>query len=240
VNVVITGASRGIGYEMAKLFVQKGHDVVGISRNISSINTLKDALSAGGSKGSLHSLQFDLMSGEYAEILVPYIQNQLERVDLLINNAGLLINKKIQDLKDDDVNTMFAVNVVAVLKLVQHLLPFMGGDNQSHIINIGSMGGYQGSSKFSGLSAYSASKGALAILSECMAEEFEQLNITSCCLALGAVNTEMLGLAFPGYEAPTDADEMAEHIVNLCDKGLKQLHGKIIPITGEEMDNPVG
>jgi NAD(P)-dependent dehydrogenase (short-subunit alcohol dehydrogenase family) len=92
------------------------------------------------------------------------------------------------------------------------------------------MGGFQGSSKYRGLSYYSASKAALSCLSECLAEEFREDGIIVNCLALGSVQTEMLEEAFPGYEAPVKANEMAELIGEFAVKGSRFFNGKVIPV----------
>jgi NAD(P)-dependent dehydrogenase (short-subunit alcohol dehydrogenase family) len=100
----------------------------------------------------------------------------------------------------------------------------------SHIVNIASMGGFQGSSKYKGLSYYSASKAALACLTECLATEFQESKIKVNCLALGAVQTEMFEAAFPGNKAPVKAHEMAEFIADFALKGHKFFNGKILPV----------
>jgi len=78
---------------------------------------------------------------------------------------------------------------------------------------------------------YAASKGALAILTECMAEELKGRNIKANCLALGAVQTEMLAEAFPGYEAPVKPNEMASFIKNFALNGHHVYNGKILPVS---------
>jgi NAD(P)-dependent dehydrogenase (short-subunit alcohol dehydrogenase family) len=93
------------------------------------------------------------------------------------------------------------------------------------------MGGVQGSAKFAGLSAYSSSKAALCTLTECLAEELKLENISVNCLALGAVQTEMLSKAFPGYRAPLSASEMAEFIVQFARSGHYYFNGKILPVS---------
>ena len=93
------------------------------------------------------------------------------------------------------------------------------------------MGGFQGSSKFPGLSAYSASKAALANLTECLAEELKEKNICANCLALGAVQTEMLETAFPGYVAPVKSREMASFIAYFATRGHQFYNGKILPVS---------
>ena len=93
------------------------------------------------------------------------------------------------------------------------------------------MGGIQGSMKFPGLAAYSSSKGAVITLSELLAEEYKEQGIAFNVLALGAVNTEMLQEAFPGYEAPISATEMADYIFNFALTGNKYHNGKIIQVS---------
>lgn len=100
-----------------------------------------------------------------------------------------------------------------------------------HIVNISSMGGFQGSVKFPGLSAYSASKGALAILTECLAEELKDKNIKVNCLALGSSQTEMFEAAFPGMQAGTLAFEMGRYVADFALNGSKYFNGKIIPVS---------
>ena len=138
------------------------------------------------------------------------------------------MNKPFVELEAEDVEKVFNTNLFSVIKLIQLLLPLMGKDSKTSIVNIGSMGGYQGSDKFTGLSAYSASKGALSTLSECLAKEFEGMNINVNCLALGGVNTEMLSQAFPGYKAEVNPEQIAAYIVDFCTGQGMQCSGKVI------------
>jgi 3-oxoacyl-[acyl-carrier protein] reductase len=92
------------------------------------------------------------------------------------------------------------------------------------------MGGIQGSSKFPGLAAYSSSKGALITLTEMLAEEYKESNISFNALALGAVQTEMLAEAFPGYQASTTAREMARFIADFALNGHQFFNGKVLPV----------
>ncbi len=157
------------------------------------------------------------------------ISKHFDKIDILVNNAGLLINKPFTLLSKSDMNSIFNVNFFGVALLIQNLLPKM--NTNSHIVNIGSMGGFQGSSKFPGLSIYSASKAALANLSECLAEELKEQKISVNCLSIGAVQTEMLESAFPGYQAPLKAEEMASYIVDFSKNGHKFFNGKILPVS---------
>ena len=139
-----------------------------------------------------------------------------------------LINKPFLETSGDDLASMFESNVLGHFNMIQHLLPLMGSG--SHIVNIGSMGGFQGSVKFPGLSAYSASKAALHTLTECLAFELPETGIKINCLALGSAQTEMLEKAFPGYQSPVLAFEMGKYVADFARTGHKFFNGKILPV----------
>ena len=100
-----------------------------------------------------------------------------------------------------------------------------------HVVTISSMGGVQGSMKFAGLSAYSSSKGAVIAMTELWAEEFKESGPSFNVLALGAVQTEMLEEAFPGYKAPTTALEMATYIKDFALTGHTLYNGKLLQVS---------
>ncbi|MCH7657962.1 MAG: SDR family oxidoreductase [Bacteroidetes bacterium] len=156
----------------------------------------------------------------------------MKSVDILINNAGFLRNIAFAETNSDTAERTFNINFFVPAQLIRLLLPLMGKNSRSHIVNISSMGGVQGSAKFPGLAYYSASKAALACLTECLAEEYKEHNIAFNCLALGAAQTEMLEEAFPGYKAPVTAKEMAVLVSDFAVKGQKYFNGKIIPVSG--------
>ncbi len=225
-SIIITGASRGIGYEAAKVLSREGHTVIALARNKAKLEGLAKACE--DNKGKLHALPYDLTSQSTTE-LVTAVKKLVPQVDVLINNAGTLINKPFAEIKQEELNTIYDVNVFAPFRLIQALLPMMKAG--SHILNISSMGGFQGSAKFAGLSAYSSSKGALATLSECLAEEFSGLNISVNCLCLGAVQTEMLEQAFPRFKAPFSAAEMGGFVSDFAVNGHKYFNGKVLPVS---------
>jgi NAD(P)-dependent dehydrogenase (short-subunit alcohol dehydrogenase family) len=160
---------------------------------------------------------------------LPEILKRMNKIDILVNNAGLLIHKPFELMEEADFDQMFQANVKSAFKLTKCLFPYFS--ENAHIVNIGSMGGFQGSMKFPGLSLYSASKGALAILTECLAEEFKERKIKVNCLALGSAQTEMLDEAFPGYRAPLSAIEMATFITDFSLNGHRWFNGKILPVS---------
>jgi len=224
-NIIVTGASRGLGFEMASIFSHNHENkVIAIARSKEGLHRLKQSTG-----GNVHVFPFDLVSGDYIDILIPQILSVTRNIDILVNNAGLLVNKPFADLDDDDFDLMFGANVKSAFRLTRSLLPYFS--ENAHIVNIGSMGGYQGSVKFPGLSLYSASKGALAILTECLAEELKDRKISVNCLALGSAQTEMLSQAFPGYKAPLSAAEMAAFIADFAWNGHRYFNGKILPVS---------
>jgi len=228
-NIIVTGASRGIGFDIVReLSKNAAHKIIAISRNTERLEVLKKQCLA-EHKNEITTVDIDLATLPNDQL--NQALQQFDCVDVLINNAGVLINKPFLELTAGDWQQMFGVNLFTVVELVKAVHPKLSKSAQAHIVNIGSMGGFQGSSKFPGLSGYSASKAALANLTECLAEEFTADNIKVNCLALGAVNTEMLGQAFPDYKAPLDSHEMAKFITNFALNTHQYLNGKVIPVS---------
>lgn len=141
----------------------------------------------------------------------------------------MLVNKPFTELSSDDFLEVYKVNVFGVASLTKSMIPFL--QKGSHVVTISSIGGIQGSLKFPGLAAYSSSKGAVITLSELLAEEYKEQQIAFNVLALGAVQTEMLEEAFPGYEAPTSANEMANYIFDFSLTGNKYYNGKVLQVS---------
>lgn len=228
-NIIITGASRGIGFELVKQFLRmKGNSVVAIARNTDTLDKLSEQQTS-KKESALFPVESDLEKNNFDADLEEKILKNFKKIDILINNAGALVNKPFHLLTETDYERMFKVNVLAPFLLIKRLTPYF--NNPSHIVNIGSMGGFQGSQKFSGLSLYSASKGAIAILSECLAIELKEKGISVNCLALGGVQTEMFSKAFPGYKAQSKPEEMARFIADFALHGHKKNNGAIVPVT---------
>ena len=228
-NIIVTGASRGLGFEVVKMFSKDPQNkIFALARGHSGLVKLEEQCSTLNGR-RVDTLAFDLLTGDYQNALIPAILKSMDTVDILVNNAGLMVNKPFAMMKEQDFDLVFNANVKSVFKLTKYLLPHFSDD--VHIVNIGSMGGCQGSVKFPGLSLYSASKGAVAILTECLAEELKEKNIKVNCLALGSAQTEMLAEAFPGYKAPLSAAEMAGFIAEFSLRGHRWFNGKILPVS---------
>lgn len=225
-NILITGGSRGIGKALVEHLAQEAQNkLLIISRT--SLTTQAH---------NVKCLSFDLMQiHQQEEYLYQQVSDYFDAIDILINNAGLLINKNFETITFDEAYRMAYLNYMAPAWLIRTLLPLLKRATHPHVVNISSMGGFQGSSKYKGLSWYSSSKAALASITECMAVEFAPYNIAVNCLALGAVNTEMLQQAFPGYQAPIEPTQMARFIANFAKSAHEVMNGKIIPVA---LSNP--
>jgi 3-oxoacyl-[acyl-carrier protein] reductase len=226
--IVITGASKGIGFELVKqLAADPKNLVIAVSRNTGTLAKLVKEKNT----HSVLPLKADITNSLQRKKIHQVIRSLNLPLNVLINNAGEIVNKPFEKISEKEIRSVYTTNVFAPFSLIQTLLPLFDKKVRSHIVNISSMGGVQGSTKFAGLSAYSSSKSALGGLTECLAEELKDKNIFVNALAIGAVQTEMLARAFPGYKAPLNATEMAEFIAGFALTGQKYFNGKIIPVS---------
>ncbi|HEY5326583.1 MAG TPA: SDR family oxidoreductase [Mucilaginibacter sp.] len=228
-NIIITGASSGVGFEAALELILSGkHKVIALARSKDKLEKLLEIAHGLNPEAEIYALAFDIVHDDYTD-LQQFIKNNFDNsVDVLINNAGVLINKPFVKLKEMDFIEMLQSNFIGHVRMIQgtvHLMP-----PGSHIVNIGSMGAFQGSAKFPGLSAYSASKAALHTLTECLALELAGQDIKVNCLAIGSAQTEMLEQAFPGYQSPVMAFEMGKYIADFSITGHRFYNGKVLPV----------
>lgn len=222
-NIVVLGASRGIGKELVKLFAeQPEYKVYAFSRNTEAMAEF-DALS-----NVVYGFA-DISSVEIHSSLDQLLE-QVESIDVLVNNAGKLINKPFEELSRDEIDACYQTNAVGVMYATQYFVPKMK-KHGGHIVNISTVGAFQGSVKFPGLSAYSTSKAGVVSFTELFAEEYKETEIRMNCLCLGAVQTEMLEEAFPGYEAPISAKKMASYIRDFSLTGHQFYNGKIMQVS---------
>lgn len=216
-TIVISGASRGIGFELCRLSKEAGLQVIALSRNIQPLEEL-----------DISTFSLDLSDPSSLTPFLDYLNEKKIQIDFLVNNAGTLVNKAFKDSTWDVFEAVYKVNVFGLAELTRLSLPFM--KSSGHVVSVSSMGGIQGSSKFPGLAAYSSSKGAVITLTELLAEEYKESGPSFNALALGAVQTEMLVEAFPGYQAPLTAVQMAQYILDFAQKGHHFYNGKVLPV----------
>jgi len=219
-RILVSGASRGIGLEITRALAAGGHSVVALTRSGGPVLP-GDPL--------VQTVFADISdpAADYAALAAECTREG--GLDAVVNNAGALLNAPFETMEGEAAQYLFEANVFGPMRLLRALKP--GLNTPAHVLNIGSMGGVQGSAKFPGLAWYSACKGALTILTECLAEEWKDEHIRVNCLALGAVQTEMLKTAFPGYSAPLTAAEMGGFIADFVQNGARFFNGKIIPVS---------
>jgi NAD(P)-dependent dehydrogenase (short-subunit alcohol dehydrogenase family) len=219
-NIIVTGTSRGIGYELALQFANAGHQVLAISRK--TPQTLLE-------HQNVTCLSIDLSDETSLQEADRFLSSTWKKVDAIVHNAGALLLKPFEETTQADFESIYKVNVFAVANLTRICLPYL--QKGSHVVTISSIGGVRGSLKFAGLAAYSSSKGAVITLSELLAEEYKERGISFNVLALGSVQTEMLNEAFPGYQAPISAEGMATYIYDFTLNGNKYFNGKVLEVS---------
>lgn len=231
-HIIVTGASKGIGFEIVlDLITRPEIKILALSRSEKGLQELRQLAYQLNPDSVLKTFSLDLTEESYGD-LEPLIHEFLDgKVHTLINNAGGLIRKPFLEISIEEFRSMLEINFLAPVKMIQFLLPYFS--DPSHIVNIGSMSGFQGSVKFSGLSAYGASKGALHALTEGISVELKDKGIRINALALGAVQTDMFDNAFEGNTAPVLAYEMGAYIAHFALYGGTYFNGKIIPVAVE-------
>jgi len=219
-NIIVTGTSRGIGYELALKFAEAGHQVLAISRKIPQ--TLLQ-------HQNVTCLSIDLSDENALHEVDQFLSSTWKKVDAVVHNAGALLLKPFAETTQADFESIYKVNVFAVANLTRICIPYL--EKGSHVVTISSIGGVRGSLKFAGLAAYSSSKGAVITLTELLAEEYKERGISFNVLALGSVQTEMLNEAFPGYQAPISAEGMATYVYDFTLNGNKYFNGKVLEVS---------
>ena len=228
-NIIITGASKGIGYEIVKVLARSKHNhILAIARKGRLLKELVEECRRIQQDAHVIPYEFDLMQFDFYSLILQRIQTYMPHCDILINNAGAMVVKPFKETDASDFDEVFQVNVKSLFLLTQAILPML--NKGGHIVNIGSIGGIQGSRKFSGLTAYSASKGAVAVFTEALAEELKDSQIHVNCLALGGVATDMFGKAFPQAKAAFQPEQVAQHIADFALNGHKYYNGKVLPV----------
>ena len=219
-NIIVTGTSRGIGYELALQFANAGHQVLAISRNTPQALLQHQNITC---------LSVDLANESALAVVEDFLSSTWKKVDAVVHNAGALLLKPFAETTQADFESIYKVNVFGVANLTRICLPYL--QSGSHVVTISSIGGVRGSLKFAGLAAYSSSKGAVITLTELLAEEYKEKGISFNVLALGSVQTEMLNEAFPGYQAPISAEGMANYIYDFTLNGNKYFNGKVLEVS---------
>lgn len=234
-NIIITGSSRGIGYQIAKILSRDDQNrVIAISRNKPKLKQLQVECLNANKNSKVIPVSFDLAEKDF-DPLKEEVVKYFDHVDVLINNAGIMLKKPFESSTEEEIDTLLNINLLSPVRLIKIFLPLLRRAKEGHVVNISSMAGFQGATKFPGLSFYSVSKAALSSLTECLAAEYASSSVHFNALCLGAVQTEMFESAFPNVQAPVTPGEMAEFIADFALKGNKVMNGKVVPVN---LSNP--
>ncbi|PLX21642.1 MAG: short-chain dehydrogenase [Salinivirgaceae bacterium] len=226
-KVVISGAGGGIGINLVDQLLNEGCEVIAITRNALKVSTQKEKFG-----DLLKVIEIDFLQNNFIEILDTQ-KHEFHNVDILINNAGLLINKPFEEFSMVEIQKLISVNYSAALAITQNCIPGLKKSDRAHVVNISTMGAVQGSVKFPGLSIYASTKAAICTFTEVMAEEYKNEGIHFNCLALGSVDTDMFNHAFPGQHAASSPIEIAKFIVDFSLNKRELFNGKIIPVAAQ-------
>jgi short-subunit dehydrogenase len=198
----ITGASSGFGKAMAEIFAKGGYSLILTGRRADRLNTLKADLEKQFSV-NVKLLVYDIRDREAGFKAINSLEDEWKNIDLLINNAGLAAGRDLfEDASLDDWETMVDTNIKGVMYTTKAIAPFMIEKKSGHIINIGSIAGWESYERGNG---YCATKAAVIALSESMRVDFLKHNIRVTCINPGAVETEFSLIRFKG-----DAEKAAK------------------------------
>ena len=184
-NVLITGASSGIGHDMAEIFAEKKYDLVLVSRSIKKLEKIKDELEK---EHGVKVLCFstDLSKENSAEKVLGFTEKNKIDIDILVNNAGVGLFGEHVDAGPDEISSMLHLNIISLAELSYFYGKKMKEKGGGKILNVSSMAAYQPTPYFA---AYGASKSFVLNFSEALAKELEDYNVTVTCLSPGPTNT---------------------------------------------------
>jgi NADP-dependent 3-hydroxy acid dehydrogenase YdfG len=184
--VVITGASSGLGEATARHLSAQGATVVLGARRFDRIKSLADELTSKGSKAL--AIETDVMQVDQVKRLVDTAVQTYGRIDVMINNAGLMPHSPLERLKIDDWNRMIDVNIKGVLYGIAAALPYMKQQKAGQFIFVSSVAGHK---VRPGSAVYAATKSAVLVLSEGLRQEVKPYNIRTTVISPGALATEL-------------------------------------------------
>jgi 3-oxoacyl-[acyl-carrier protein] reductase len=222
VQVVVTGAGKGIGFELCEVFSTLGCEVLAISRQHNPAFQGQN----------IYHIQADIANAEStANQINKLFPSGHSTLRVLVHNAGVLINKPFETLSFEEMTTMNGVNYLFPMYLTQKLMPWLRQSSQAHTLYIGSMGGFQGSVKYPGLTVYGSTKAAGAGFIEGLASEYAGSRLYFNALSLGAVQTDMLKEAFPSLQDSLDVETICNWIAKFALEGFKVMNGQNLPIS---------
>jgi hypothetical protein len=186
-TALVTGASSGIGAELARVLARHGHSLVLVARDHDRLHRLAEEL------GRQHQtrvvvLPHDLSRPDAPEAIVRELDERSLEPDILVNNAGMIVYGKFWETDWEDERRMLWVNLMSLTRLTKLILPGMTARGRGRILNVGSIGSFVPSPRNA---VYSATKAYLLSLSEAIAEELQGSGVTVTAVCPGAVRSEL-------------------------------------------------
>lgn len=215
---VVTGAGRGIGRAIALMLGNAGAEVVVTARTESEIETVAGEISAAG--GRARAIRVDISGEEDIKRLFKSVSDDFNRLDILINNAGIGRYGKLVDSDADDLDLMYSVNVRGTFLCCREAMRIMIPRASGYIINVSSVLGFRG---YADQSGYTAMKHGVMGLTKSLAVEAQEHGIRVSAILPGGVDTEMVRRARPDLDPdillqPDDVAQAAEYLLSLSPK----------------------
>ena len=222
---IVTGASSGIGRATAELLVERGALVTVFARSAGKLKSL-----ARKHEGRMLPVAGDVSDSESIERLFAQTESQFGPCEILINNAGTYVDKRIERMTERDWDRVFAVNVRGAFLTSRRAAKTMIGKRKGTIVNVSSISGVIGPQKFPGTSAYCSSKAALIEFTESLAVELKEHGIRVNCVSPGSVDTPMWAAVSGGARADMTPAEVAEVILFLASERSRPINGQNIDV----------
>lgn len=233
---IVTGVAQGIGKAIALKLIEDGAVVYGCDRAVGSMDSLASETAA------FHPLYFDVTDAAAAKTAMMQVKKERGRIDVLVNNAGVVFNKKIGMIVREETELMFRVNVIAVIELTQLVSRIMARTGGGSIVNIASVTAVLGSA---GQSAYSATKGAIISFTKSSAKELAPQGIRVNAVAPGIVKTERFEELYKASGDKIDTrigrialgrlgapDDVANAVAFLASDRASYISGQILGVDG--------
>ena len=233
----ITGASKGIGYSIAKAFALNGTTVACASRNLEDLNKTVEKLKSLG--GNAIAVQLDVSNLSNFKSAIDYTIEKFEKIDILVNNAGIVKDNLILRMKEEDWDSVIDVNLKGTFNGVKSVTPYMMKKKYGRIINISSVSGLMGNY---GQINYSAAKSGIIGLTKTTARELASRNITVNAVAPGYIQTDMVSdlndkfkdefLKMIPLGRIGNPDEIAATVLFLSSENAGYITGETISVNG--------
>ena len=222
-NCLITGATGGLGKEIAKEFAKNDCNLFLTGRNNEKLNTIKNELGNSKNKIKIDFEDADLSDVDEIQKLIEKVKSTFANIDVLVNCAGVFPVKLLSDSTVEDFENCFSVNVKAAFVLCKEFSQGMISKKWGRIVNIASSSAYTG---FKNTSIYCSSKHALLGLSRSLHSELKEYNVRTFCVSPGSIKTPMgksvTGQNYETFLNPSDIAELIVHLVSFDNEMISQ------------------